>query len=105
MIQVASENRLPFIFKDVKSGYVLEKEKLFVAGEFKQSLTDYQIETLKIFDVSKTKSVFVPETPKPLDEKPEGKEGKEDTETKDTELKVKTNVPKQKSDKNKKGKK
>lgn len=97
MIEIKSDAKLPFIFKDCKSGFLIEEGKLFINGEYKQSLTDYQFESLKRFStLEKAKAVAMPKKETVIEENKE-----EDKEKKEEEIKVKTNIPK----KNKKGKK
>lgn len=97
MIEIKSDAKLPFIFKDCKSGFLIEEGKLFINGEYKQSLTDYQFESLKRFStLEKAKAVAMPKKETVIEENKE-----EEKEKKEEEIKVKTNIPK----KNKKGKK
>jgi len=98
MIEIKSDAKLPFIFKDCKSGFLIEEGKLFINGEYKQSLTDYQFESLKRFStLEKAKAVAMPKKETVIEENKE----EEEKEKKEEEIKVKTNIPK----KNKKGKK
>ena len=96
MIEIKSDTKLPFIFKDCKSGFLIEDGKTFVNGEYKQSLTDSQFATLKRFStLEKAKAIAMP--------KKEIVAEKQNQEKKEEEIKVKTNILSSKNDK--KGKK
>lgn len=99
MIEIKSNSKLPFIFKECKSGFLIKDGKMFVSGEYKQSLTDYQFQSLQRFStLEKAKAVAMPKKETVIEE---NKEEAEEKEKKEEEIKVKTNIPK----KNKKGKK
>lgn len=95
MIEIKSDTKLPFIFKDCKSGFLIEDGKTFVNGEYKQSLTDLQFASLKRFStLEKAKAIAMPTKKEIVAEK-------QKQEKKEEEIKVKTNILKN----DKKGKK
>ena len=95
MIEIKSDAKLPFIFKECKSGFLIKDGKMFVSGEYKQSLTDYQFQSLQRFStLEKAKAVAMPKKETVIEKTKE-------TEEKEKEIKIKTNIPKG----NKKGKK
>ncbi len=54
MIEIKSENALPYIQADINAGYLTEQEPLlFISGNFTYSLTKPQFEKLKKFAVKK----------------------------------------------------